>query len=325
MSVGTLVLFIEYARRLFQPIAQLSEQLNFVSRALVSADRVFEVLETPSRTPDAPDALPEVPREWKELALDAVTFSYGDAARKAVDEVSFRVKRGERVALVGVSGGGKSTIASLMLRFYDPTAGRIALDGRDIRGFQKRAWRSRVALVLQDVQLFPGTVRENLTVFRDDVEDAAIVRALEITGAKDLVERLPKGLSTELAEGGSNLSMGERQLVSFARAVTRDPDILVLDEATSSVDPATEKRLQASLEAILTGRTAIIIAHRLETVRRVDRIFVLHGGRVVEEGKHDDLYARGGLYRDLVDLQLGGSHTAPDKDLQPALASEAAS
>lgn len=340
MSVGTLVLFVEYARRIFWPVAQLTEQLNFVQRAFASADRVFGILDTSSRTPDRSDALDVVPRDWRELSFEKVVFEYdspgraGEGARadpqtggddgpgradgargpeatprhgpRALDGVSFSVRRGERLALVGVSGGGKTTIASLLMRFYDPSAGRIALDGVDIRAFKKRAWRRAVGLVLQDIQLFPGTLEENLRALSEDVPHEAIERALDIVEAREVVERLPRGLETELAENGANLSLGERQLVSFARAVLRDPEILVLDEATSSVDPATERRLQRSLEKMLVERTAIIIAHRLETVRRADRILVLHAGRVVEEGTHEALYARGGLYKDLCDLQLGG-------------------
>jgi ATP-binding cassette subfamily B protein len=314
MSVGTLVLFVEYARRIFQPIVQLSEQLSFVQRAFASAERVFDILDTPSRTPDRPGARSELPREWREIRFDDVSFAYtGGAAtgrRRALEGVSFAVRRGERVALVGVSGGGKTTIASLLLRFYDPSAGAIRLDGEDIRGFEKRAWRRHIGLVLQEIHLFPGTVRENLAVFTDGVEDAAIARALDVVEAREVVEGLPHGLETDLAEGGANLSMGERQLVSFARAVIRDPEVLVLDEATSSVDPATERRLASSLERLMAGRTSIIIAHRLETVRRADRILVVHGGRIVEEGRHADLYAKGGLYRDLCDLQLGAKPAA---------------
>ncbi|MBI4612930.1 MAG: ABC transporter ATP-binding protein [Planctomycetes bacterium] len=310
LSLGTLVLFVEYVRRLFLPLVNFSEQLHFVQRALASADRVLAVLDTPTRTPEAPGALDDVPADWRELAFEDVTFSYRDAERAAVDRVSFRVRRGETVALVGVSGGGKTTLASLLLRFHDPTLGRIALDGADIRRFKKRAWRREIGLVLQDVQLFPGTVAENLRVFAEQAPDGiaveAIERALEVVGAREIVGRLSGGVSTELAEGGANLSLGERQVLSLARAVVRDPAILVLDEATSSVDPATEGRLQRSLEKTLAGRTAIVIAHRLATVRRADRIVVLHAGKVAEEGNHEELWAKGGIYRNLVELQLLG-------------------
>jgi ATP-binding cassette subfamily B protein len=309
MSVGTLVLFVEYARRLFAPIMQFSEQLNFVQRAFAAGERVFEILDTPSRTPDRPGALSEVPRGWRELRFENVVFRYGEPGKAgsapALDGVSFRLRRGERLAIVGVSGSGKTSLANLLLRYYDPTEGRISLDGTDIRAFRKSAWRARVGLILQEILLFPGTIRENLAVFSDPPPaPEAIARALEIVEAREFVERLPEGLDTDLAEGGTNLSLGERQLLSFARALVRDPDILILDEATSAVDPATERRLQRSLERLLEGRTAIIIAHRLATVRMADRIIVMHEGRIAEEGTHDALYAREGIYRDLCDLQL---------------------
>ncbi len=311
LTVGTLVLFIEYARRLFLPIAQFSEQLNLIQRAFAAAERVFEVLDTPSRTPDRPGARPEVPADWRELRFENVAFAYQGGGRRALEGVSFRVRRGEKVAIVGISGSGKTTLANLLLRYYDPTAGRIALDGEDIRAFRKAPWRRRIGLILQEIHLFPGTVAENLAVFHDPPPPPeAIARALEIAEARDVVARLPRGLDTDLAEGGANLSLGERQLLSFARALARDPEILVLDEATSSVDPATERRLQRTLARALEGRTAIVIAHRLATVRMADRILVFHDGRIVEEGPHAELYARGGIYRRLCDLQLAEPRTA---------------
>ncbi len=304
LTVGTLVLFVEYTRRLFMPILMFSEQISFMQRALASADRVFGVLDTPSLTPDRKDALDRVPADWREIAFEDVSFGYDGGRAPAVEGLRFRVGRGEKVAVVGVSGSGKSTLASLLLRFYEPTSGRIALDGRDIRDIRQRAWRGRIGLVLQDIHLFPGTVAENLRCFDDDVPAAALDRSLDVVQAGEIVRRLPGGLDAPLAEGGTNLSMGERQLLCFARAIVRDPDVLVLDEATSSVDPATERRIQEAFERIMAGRTAIVIAHRLATVAKADRILVMHQGRLVEEGTHRELYARGGIYRDLVDLQL---------------------
>lgn len=303
ITVGTLVLFIEYTRRVFWPLAMFSEQLNFIQRAFASADRVFGVLDTPSRTPDRPGAMEHVPEDWREIAFENVSFVY-DGGTVALDDVSFRIRRGERIALVGLSGGGKTTITNLLLRFYEPTSGRIALDGIDIRDYRQAGWRSRLGLVLQEIHLFPGTVAENLCALRDGVPREAMERAIRIVGAEEVLDRLPKRYDEPLTEGGTNLSMGERQLLSFARAVVPDPDILVLDEATSSVDPATERRLQASVERLLAGRTSLVIAHRLGTIVSADRILVLHKGRLVEEGTHQELYERDGIYRDLFDLQF---------------------
>jgi len=309
MTVGTLVLFIEYTRRLFWPLIMFSEQLDFIQRAFASADRVFAILDTPSRTPDRADARAAVPADWHEIAFENVSFVYDGGAR-ALDHVSFRVRRGEKIALVGLSGGGKTTIANLLLRFYEPTAGRITVDGVDIRDYRQRAWRERIGLVLQDIHLFPGTLGDNLRVLRDEVPEGDLDRALRVVQAEEMLTRLPHGYATELSEGGANLSMGERQLLCFARAIVQDPDVLVLDEATSSVDPVTERRLQASLDRLLHGRTSIIVAHRLATITRVDRILVLHKGKLAEEGTHAELYDRGGIYRDLFDLQFAAQMTA---------------
>jgi ATP-binding cassette subfamily B protein len=309
MTVGTLVLFIEYTRRLFFPLVMFSEQLNFLQRAFASADRVFGILDTASRTADRPDAIRDIPREWDSIAFEDVTFEY-DGGAKALDGVSFDVPRGQKLALVGLSGGGKTTITSLLLRFYEPTRGRITIDGHDIRRYQQKEWRRRIGLVLQDIHLFPGSLEDNLRVLRDDIPREAMDRALRVVQAEAMVQRLPDGYATELSEGGSNLSMGERQLLCFARAIVDDPDILILDEATSSVDPATERRLQDSLDHLLEGRTSLIVAHRLSTIKTVDRILVMHEGRLVEEGSHDELYAADGIYRDLFDLQFAAQEAA---------------
>jgi len=309
MTVGTLVLFIEYTRRLFWPLIMFSEQLDFIQRAFASADRVFEVLDTPSRTPDKPGASAELPAGWKEIAFENVSFQY-DGGVKALDGVSFRLRRGEKLALVGLSGGGKSTVTNLLLRYYEPSEGRVTIDGVDIREYCQQSWRATIGLVLQDIHLFPGNLGGNLKVLRDHIPDAALDRALKVVQAEELLRRLPDGYATELAEGGANLSMGERQLLCFARAVVEDPDILVLDEATSAVDPVTESRLQQALDALLQGRTSLIVAHRLATITSADRILVMHQGRLVEEGSHRELYARGGIYRDLFDLQFAAQREA---------------
>ena len=309
MSVGTLVLFVEYTRRVFWPLAMFSEQIGFIQRAFASADRVFGVLDTPSRTPDRADAAAAIPADWNEVAFDDVSFVY-DGGTRALDHVSFAVRRGEKVALVGLSGGGKSTITSMLLRFYEPTEGAVTLDGVDIRAYQQKQWRAHVGLVQQDIHLFPGTVADNLRALDDGVGRDALERAARTVGADEVVARLPLGYDEPLSEGGANLSMGERQLLSFARALVRDPDLLILDEATSSVDPGTERRLQESMDRMLSGRTALVIAHRLATVVSADRILVVHAGRIVEEGTHAELHAQNGVYRDLFDLQFAKAASA---------------
>ncbi|MGE0432125.1 MAG: ABC transporter ATP-binding protein [Planctomycetota bacterium] len=237
-----------------------------------------------------------------EIRFSNVTFAYNDD-HDVLHDISFTLPRGQRIAVVGPSGGGKSTLANLLLSFYQPRLGSITVDGIDLRNYTRQEWRRMVGLVLQGVHLFPGSVRDNLTVFDPDVPDTAIARALEIVQAGPLVEQLG-GLGGELAERGANLSHGERQLLSFARALVADPPLLVLDEATASVDPVTERRIQRSLDRMLRGRTAFIIAHRLATIVHADRILVVQGGRIVEQGTHDELHAANGAYRHLFDLQF---------------------
>jgi ATP-binding cassette subfamily B protein len=300
-SVGSLVLFLTLTRKVFEPIMGLGEQLNQIQRGLASADRVFSLLDTPVDVMDAVGALDEAPFS-KALAFEEVCFSY-DGKTNVLHDVTFRVAKGEQVALVGPSGGGKTTIVGLLLRFMRPTKGRITTDGEDLARYTRRAWRSRLGLVLQEIYLFPGTVSENLRVLDDAIPRERVVAASQAVTADRFIEELPGAWDAELKERGSNLSLGERQILSFARALTSDPSILVLDEATSSVDPETEKRIQESLHRLLEGRTAVIVAHRLSTIREVDRILVIRDGRIVEEGDHETLYAKDGLYRELYDLQ----------------------
>jgi len=300
-TTGDLILFIALTRSVFMPIMGLGEQLSQVQRGLASADRVFDLLDTKVDVFDEPSAAAEAPFE-RELAFENVCFSY-DGETDVLHDVSFKVRNGEQVALVGPSGGGKSTLVGLLCRFMRPTRGRITTDGRDLREFTRAAWRSRLGLVLQEIYLFPGTVDENLRVLDDDVPRERVVRAARAVSADRFIEDLPGTYDAELKERGSNLSLGERQILSFARALTNDPSILVLDEATSSVDPETEKRIQESLHRLLEGRTAVIVAHRLSTIRNADRILVIKNGRIAEEGDHGTLYALGGHYRELYDLQ----------------------
>lgn len=302
LTVGTLVLFIEYTRRLFWPLIMFSEQLDFIQRAFASADRVFNVLDTPSRTPDRPGARERVPDDWREIAFEQVSFVY-DGGVKALDRVDLRIRRGERVALVGPSGAGKSTLVNLIPRFYDVSAGAIRLDGRDIREFTLSSLRAQIGMVTQEVILFNDTVRANVCCGRA-ATDAALWQVLERANARLFVERLPQGLDTRIGEGGILLSGGERQRLAVARALLKNAPLLILDEATSALDTESEREVQEALEELMRERTTLVIAHRLSTVYRADRILVLEGGTVVEEGSHEKLLAAGGLYRKLYDLQF---------------------
>jgi ATP-binding cassette, subfamily B, multidrug efflux pump len=306
LTLGTLVVFLEYLRQVFMPIQMLSEFVSQIQQGMVSAGRIFGILAREPRVRDrAPaDGGPQADVELTEaVRFEDVRFSY-DETREVLGGVSFDLPRGSRVALVGHSGGGKTTLVSLLLRFYDPSAGRITVDGVDLRHLARGAWRRRVGLVLQDVYLFPGSLRDNLTVFDDSRDAAAVEAACRTVGAERLLTGLPGGLEGELHERGRNLSHGERQLVSLARALVHDPQLLVLDEATSSVDPATEARIQASLDRLMEGRTALIVAHRLSTIRACDQILVVDDGLIVERGTHDELWERDGTYRALARLQF---------------------
>ncbi len=308
VTVGTVVLFVEYARRLFGPIVMFSETLNQVQRAMASAERLFEILSTETLTPDGTLGEDEFPDDWKEIRFRNVWFRYNDGDW-ALRDVSFTLPRGSMIALVGNSGGGKSTIVSLLLRFYQPQKGSITVDGIDISDFLLDVWRGKLGLVLQNVSLFSGTLSGNLTVFDDSISEDEQVEALRTIEAEDLLRKIPGGLKGEISEGGGNLSMGERQLVNFARAVLRKPEILILDEATSSVDPGTEKRIQRSTDLLISGRTALVVAHRLSTVTHATRMLVGQHGKVEEEGTHSELLAAEGLYAGFCRLQFGEEAT----------------
>jgi ABC-type multidrug transport system fused ATPase/permease subunit len=313
ISAGTLVLFIEYIRKLFEPIMQLSEQLNFMQRGMVSVERVFTILETKPAVQDGSAPASELAFEH-EIAFEKVWFAYKTEEGKETEwilrDVSFRLAKGQTLALVGSSGGGKTTIVSLLLRFYDPQQGRITVDGRDIRDFPLEAWRRQIGLVLQDIYLFPGSVSQNLRVFNSGISLERVQEAATVARADAIIDKLPGGMEGELAERGANLSVGERQLISFARALAFNPPLLVLDEATSSVDPHTERMVQEALERLLQGRTAVIVAHRLSTITGADQILVMSKGQVAERGRHAELLAQGRLYAKLCRLQFGTA-TAP--------------
>jgi ATP-binding cassette subfamily B protein len=303
MTLGGLVAFLQYSKRFYRPLMDLSEKYNILQAAMASSERIFQLLDTaPSVTaPAGPAPVPESLRG--DVAFEDVRFSY-----KPEDEilkgVTFHVPPGQTVALVGATGAGKSTILSLLLRFYDVTSGRVLVDGIDVRRFDPVRYRERIAIVQQDTFLFTGTIGENVSFFDPAMPRATIEAACRDVGLGRLLDRLGDGLDTRLTERGGGLSVGEKQLVSFARALARDPRLLILDEATSSVDPETEALIEAAIGRLLAGRTSIVVAHRLSTVVRADQILVLSHGEVRESGSHEELLEKGGLYARLYALQL---------------------
>ncbi len=302
VTIGLLAMFMGYVRRFFDPLHRLAEQLATIQKAFASAERVLRLLQEPNTVPD-----PITPQPFaglkREIQFDHVWFRYGDSGEWVLKDVSFTLPVGENWALVGPTGSGKTTIVSLLLRFYDPQQGRILIDGVDLRELPLSAWRHRLGMVLQDLYLFPGNLRENLTMGRE-VSAEALKQAAETTLADRFISQLPQGEQTDLAERGGNLSVGQRQLLSFTRALAGSPDLLILDEATSAVDPATEYLLSTATRRVLEGRTALIIAHRLSTIRHCRRILVLQHGQIIEQGNHAELLAVGGLYRNLHELQF---------------------
>ncbi len=302
-TLGVLVAAIQYAERFFDPIRDLSDKFNILQAAMASSERIFRVLDEPVEVQDPPDPL-SLPRVRGRIAFQDVWFAYEDGAAWALRGVSFEIEPGERVALVGHTGAGKTSVVTLLARFYDPQRGRILLDGVDIRRLRQRELRRHIGIVLQDVFLFSGTIRENIHLGDPTITDEQIRRAAERAGVHRFIEALPDRYETEVRERGAGLSSGQKQLIGFARALARSPEVLlVLDEATSSVDAETEALIQEAMATALRGRTAIIIAHRLSTVQHADRILVLHKGRLAEQGTHASLLARGGIYAKLCRLQ----------------------
>ncbi len=303
LTVGTFSMFIVLIWRSFEPIYTASGQLSHIQKAIAGGRRIFALLSTDRSLPD-----PIHPVEWHGLKegirFEDVWFSYTNDDDYALKNASFKVPVGSQVALAGVTGGGKSTIISLLLRLYDPQKGKITVDGIDIRDITKEDLRRRFSLVLQDIFLFPGDITFNIALDSNNVSDEKIAAAAETVDADRFIRKLPDAYATEVSEKGANFSRGERQLLSFARALVNNPDVLILDEATSSVDPDTERTIQESMKKLMAGRTSIIIAHRLSTILEADRILVIRKGEIIERGTHTELILKNGYYSKLFHLQF---------------------
>ena len=304
MGLGTLTTFILASQRLFDPLRQLAERFTQIQGGLTAVERIGELMEEPLEIAEAKDVLPHLSGGGGEVIFENVSFAYRPDD-PILRNLSFRIAPGEHVALVGPTGSGKSTIIRLLCRLYEPQQGRILLDGRDIRTIPMADLRRELGVVLQDTFLFSGNVADNLRLSAS-VSDGELAQVCAELGLNELLSKLPKGLETELRERGGNLSSGERQLLAVARVAIRQPTVLVMDEATAFMDPSTEATLQADLDRVLQKRTAIVIAHRLATVEASDRILVLRRGELIEQGTHQELRARGGLYAQLAELQERG-------------------
>ncbi len=319
LTLGSLVAFLQYSQRFFRPISDLSEKFNILQGAMASSERIFGLLDTPveignSQLPTANSQLPgtkdQVPRttdqNWSGpgvIRFENVTFAYVEG-EPVLKNVSFEVRPGERIGIVGATGSGKTTIVSLLLRFYDVQGGRITVDGVDIREMDLADLRSLFGLVLQDVQLFAGTIAGNVRLGDESISDSAVRSALDAVHASSFVDRMPHGVDSLVAERGATLSVGQKQLLSFARALAFDPRVLILDEATSSVDTDTELLIRDALKVMMRGRTTIAIAHRLSTIQDMNRILVMHRGELREAGTHQELLALRGIYHRLYELQF---------------------
>ncbi|NUM88944.1 MAG: ABC transporter ATP-binding protein [Bdellovibrionales bacterium] len=305
IPLGTVVSFFAYVQILYQPVRNITDRYNVFLAAMSSAERIFTLVDMAQEEGLERSVAARSAAEMRGvITFDRVTFSYNpESGQRALNEISFELKSGERVALVGHTGAGKTTITSLLLRFYEPTAGAILLDGRDLRSYSKRELRERIGFVQQDTFLFSGTVRENLVLLRQGITAREIDEAVEATGLIHVVRRMPAGLDTMLDERGANLSQGERQVLAFTRVFLQRPEILILDEATANVDQGTEEQIQRASDALVRGRTSLIIAHRLATIESSDRILVFERGSLVEEGGHSALVAAGGRYARLVKAQ----------------------
>ncbi|HET9911460.1 MAG TPA: ABC transporter ATP-binding protein [Anaerolineales bacterium] len=298
ISAGVLIAFVLYIDRLFDPIRDLSRRFDTFQSTMAGGERILELLDTPVEVQDAQNA-DEMGPILGDVRFENVSFHYSDDPALVLDGIDLDVRAGETVALVGETGAGKTTIVKLLTRFHDPTSGCVRVDGVDLRTVTQQSLRRQMGMVLQDPFLFNGSVRENILFGRLGASDEDVIAAAQAVGAHDFILRLKNGYDTSVEEGGATLSVGQRQLISFARALLADPRILILDEATSSVDTQTEQIIQKALTTLLKGRTSFVIAHRLSTITNADKIVVIHDGKIVEQGTHAELLANQGMYYDL--------------------------
>lgn len=303
LSPGTLVAFVLYINRFFDPIRDLSRRFDSFQSTMASGERILNLLNTPIEVEDAPDAV-EMPPIRGEIRFQNVSFHYSDDPTPVLSHIDLLIPAGQTVALVGKTGAGKSTFIKLVARFHDPTEGVVRIDGYDLREVTQQSLRRQFGIVLQDPFLFSGTVRENIRFGRLNASDEEVEAAARAVGADEFIRQLPQGYDTPVEEGGAILSVGQRQLISFARALLADPRILILDEATSSVDTQTERIIQAGLSRLLDGRTSLIIAHRLSTITNADRILVIENGQIIEDGTHSELIQKRGVYYHLYRLRF---------------------
>jgi ATP-binding cassette subfamily B protein len=308
LTVGALVAFFLYLNRFFQPIQLLVQQYNTYQQGQASVNKLRTLCDTEPEVPEAIDAI-ELPPIEGAISFDHVSFSY-IPGRTVLEDVDLSVAPGETVAFVGPTGAGKSTMAKLVTRFYDPTEGRVTIDGHDLRDVTMRSLRSQLGVVPQEPFLFAGTIGDNIAFARPDATDEEIHEAVARVGLTDVIDRMPDGLDTVVHERGQTLSSGERQLIALARAFLAHPRVLVLDEATSNLDLQSETKIESALDVLLENRTAILIAHRLSTAMRADRIAVVDEGRIIEVGSHDELVALGGRYAEMYETWVSQSDTA---------------
>lgn len=301
MTIGILIAFIQYAEMFFRPVRDLSEKYTTLQNAMVAAERIFALLDTEDQAELEIDTF-EFQNFKDKIEFQNINFSY-DGVKPVLKNINFEIRKGETIAIVGATGSGKTTIINLLCKFYEVNDGKILIDGIDINLINRKSFRRKTALVMQDVFLFSRTIAENIAFDDSEVSQKQILEAAKALGASEFIDNLPNKYLEKVSERGSTLSAGQRQLISFCRAFAANPDILILDEATSSIDTQTEVLINNSLEKLLTGRTSIIIAHRLSTIKRADKILVLHHGELRESGTHDELLALGGLYSKLYKLQ----------------------